>query len=70
MMPKQGAEKQHEGTHLFHTSGKRAQPLLQPMVHILSVKTDSSAFFVILHSYSLNISFNSCSVLGNAVSQW
>ena len=26
-----GAEKQHEGTQLFHTSGKRVQPLLQPM---------------------------------------
>ena len=36
-----GMEKQHEGTQLFHTSGKGALPLLQPMADTLSVKTDS-----------------------------
>ena len=69
MMPKYGAEKQHEGTQLFSTFSKRAQPLLYPMADALcQSKLIGSAFFVTLHNFK-NIFFNNCSVLGNAVSE-
>ena len=49
-----GEEKQHKGTQHFHTSGKGAQPLLQPMADALyQSKLTGSAFSVILHSRSL-----------------
>ena len=70
MMPKYGMEKQHEGTQLFHTSSKGAQPLLYPMAKALyQSKLIGRAFFVILHDYFFNRFFNYCSVLGNAVSE-
>ena len=65
-----GAEKQHEGMQLCRTSGKGVQPLLQPKADaLLSVKTDRSAFSVILHgNLKKKKKINYCLVLGSAVS--
>ena len=63
-----GTEKQHEGTQLFHTSGKGVQPLLEPMASALcQAKVIGSAFFPISHD---NVFFclNYCLVLGNTIS--
>ena len=65
-----GVEKQHAGTQLLCTSGKGAQPLLEPMADALNQsELMGSVFFVISHSiFFFFFFFNYCLVLGNAVS--